>query len=79
MNWNEVEGKWKEMKGTVRAKFGKLTDDDLNVIGGKKDQLIGKIQQRYGITREQAERDLEVFLKGLPETTQRTHTSGGGL
>ena len=44
MNWDQVEGQWKQMKGSVREKFGKLTDDDLQVIGGKKDQFLGKLQ-----------------------------------
>jgi len=80
MNWNEVEGKWKQMKGSIREKFGKLTDDDLTVIGGKKDKFIGKLQERYGISREQAEEQLNTYLQGLHETeTSRTHTSGGGL
>jgi uncharacterized protein YjbJ (UPF0337 family) len=80
MNWNEFEGKWKQMKGSVREKFGKLTDDDLNVIGGKKDKFLGKLQERYGISQQQAEKDLDVYLKGLPATDiPKTHTSGGGL
>jgi len=63
MNWNEVEGKWNQMKGTVREKFGKLTDDDLQVIAGKKDQFLGKLQERYGISREQAQKDLDNWLQ----------------
>jgi len=78
MNWNEVEGNWKQMKGTIREKFGKLTESDLQVIGGKKDQLVGKLQERYGISREQAEKDLDAFLRAQVEKPQ-THTSGGGL
>ena len=56
MNWDQMEGKWKQMKGAVKQKWGKLTDDDLDVIAGKQDQLLGKIQERYGITREAAEK-----------------------
>ncbi len=59
MNWDQVEGKWKEVKGRFREKFGKLTDDDLEVIGGKKDQLVGRLQQRYGYNKEQAEREAD--------------------
>jgi len=58
MNWDQMEGKWKQMKGAVKQKWGKLTDDDLDVIAGKQDQLIGKIQERYGITREAAEKQV---------------------
>ena len=65
MNWDQVEGKWKEMKGRVRAKFGKLTDDDLEVIAGKKDQLIGRLQQRYGYNKEEAEREADDAIKGF--------------
>jgi len=78
MNWNEVEGKWNQVKGSIREKYGKLTDDDLQVIGGKKDKFIGKLQERYGMQREQAERDADSWLKGVHLTdTPRTHTSGG--
>jgi uncharacterized protein YjbJ (UPF0337 family) len=85
MNWDQVEGQWKQMKGTVREKFGKLTDDDLQVIGGKKDQFLGKLQERYGISREQAQKDLDNWLQTQHVTgshhetgTPRTKTSGGG-
>jgi uncharacterized protein YjbJ (UPF0337 family) len=65
MNWDQVEGKWKEMKGRVRAKFGKLTDDDLETIAGKKDQLVGRLQQRYGYNKEQAEREADEVIQGM--------------
>jgi uncharacterized protein YjbJ (UPF0337 family) len=78
MNWDQVEGQWKQMKGKVREKFGKLTDDDLQVIGGKKDQFLGKLQERYGVSREQAQKDLDNWLQNQPETeTPRVRTSGG--
>jgi uncharacterized protein YjbJ (UPF0337 family) len=51
MAWDYIEGKWKEMRGKVRERWGKLTDDDLDVIAGKRDQLVGIIQQRYGLQR----------------------------
>ncbi|CAH1041771.1 CsbD family protein [Halomonas sp. TD01] len=56
MNWDQIEGNWKEMKGKARASWGELTDDELTQIGGKKDQLVGKLQQKYGLEREEAER-----------------------
>jgi uncharacterized protein YjbJ (UPF0337 family) len=79
MNWNEVEGKWNQMKGSVREKFGKLTDDDIQVIGGKKDQFLGKLQERYGIAREQAQKELDNWLQSMHETeaAPRTRASGG--
>lgn len=57
MNSDELAGKWKQVKGTVKQKWGKLTDDDVNVINGNRDQLVGKLQERYGIAREQAEKE----------------------
>jgi uncharacterized protein YjbJ (UPF0337 family) len=61
MNWDTVQGQWKQLAGKVREKWGKLTDDDLTTIGGKKDQLVGKIQERYGLARDQAEKEVEEF------------------
>jgi len=80
MNWNEVEGKWNQVKGSVREKFGKLTDDDLQIIAGKKDKFIGKLQERYGMQREQAEKDANNWLvNARVSEAPRTHASGGGL
>ena len=59
MNWDRVEGNWKQMKGSVKEKWGKLTDDDVSTLTGKKDQLVGKIQERYGIARDEAERQAD--------------------
>ena len=67
MNWDQLQGKWKQSKGLVREKWGKLTDDDLDVIAGKRDQLIGRIQERYGIAREEAERQADAFVAGVSE------------
>ncbi|HUB02510.1 MAG TPA: CsbD family protein [Terriglobales bacterium] len=55
MNWDQVQGKWTQLTGSVKEKWGKLTDDDLKVIDGKRDRLVGKIQERYGVTKENAE------------------------
>lgn len=65
MNWDQIEGNWKELKGKVRAKWGKLTDDDLATIGGKKDQLAGILQQKYGYAKDQAEKELDSFTASL--------------
>jgi uncharacterized protein YjbJ (UPF0337 family) len=67
MNWDQVEGKWKQSKGKFREKWGKLTDDDLEVISGKRDQLVGRLQERYGIAHEEAEKQADAFVKGLNE------------
>jgi len=63
MNWDQIEGKWKQAAGKVKEKWGKLTDDDLQMIRGKRDQLIGKVQERYGIAKEEAERQVEEFSR----------------
>jgi uncharacterized protein YjbJ (UPF0337 family) len=68
MNWDQLQGMWKQSEGKVREKWGKLTDDDLNVIAGRRDQLIGRIQERYGIAREEAEKQADAFVKGLTES-----------
>ena len=56
MNKDEASGNWKQFKGKMKEKWGKLTDDDMQVIEGKRDQLVGKIQERYGSTKDEAER-----------------------
>ena len=61
MNWDTIQGKWKQSTGAVKEKWGKLTDDDLTVIAGKKDQLVGKIQERYGIAKDAAEKQVDDF------------------
>ena len=58
MNWEQVQGKWKETKGQVKQKWGKLTDDDLDVVAGRREQLAGKIQERYGVAKDEAEKQL---------------------
>lgn len=65
MNWDQIEGNWKEMKGKARSSWGELTDDELTQIGGKKDQLVGKLQQKYGLEREEAERRADDWANGL--------------
>jgi uncharacterized protein YjbJ (UPF0337 family) len=67
MNWDELEGKWKQVKGSVRSRWGKLTDDDVHLIGGKKDQLIGKVQERYGIQKDEAERQVDDWNRTLDQ------------
>ncbi len=65
MNWDQLEGKWKQVKGSVRAEWGKLTDDDLEQIAGKKDKLVGKLQQRYGFTKDEAEQQLDDWVDAI--------------
>jgi uncharacterized protein YjbJ (UPF0337 family) len=59
MNWDRIKGNWREWKGKAKQEWGKLTDDDLDVIDGKREELAGKIQNRYGIAKEEAERQLD--------------------
>jgi uncharacterized protein YjbJ (UPF0337 family) len=59
MNWERVEGNWKQLKGKVREQWGQLTDDDLDIVAGKREQLSGKIQERYGIAKDEAEAQLK--------------------
>jgi uncharacterized protein YjbJ (UPF0337 family) len=61
MDWNIVEGNWKQFKGKVKTQWGKLTDDHLDVIAGKRDQLAGKIQETYGITKDEVEQQIRDF------------------
>jgi uncharacterized protein YjbJ (UPF0337 family) len=61
MDWNRVEGNWKQVKGKVKEKWGNLTDDDLTAINGKRDQLEGKIQERYGIAKDQVRKDVDTW------------------
>jgi len=79
MNWDQVEGKWKQYKGQMKEKWGKFTDDDLNVIDGRREQLVGKIQERYGTAKAEAEKQADEFVKALKvEQTQeeRVRTAG---
>ena len=63
MNWDRVEGNWKQVKGKFKEKWGKLTDDELDVIGGKREQLVGAIQKSYGVAKDQAEREVSEWEK----------------
>lgn len=65
MNWDQVQGNWKQFAGQVRSKWGKLTDDDVTTIGGKKDSLVGKLQERYGRKRDEIEREVDNWIKSL--------------
>ncbi len=65
MNWDQVEGKWKEYKGQIKQKWNKLTDDDIGQMSGKKDELMGRLQKTYGYTQEQAEREVDEFSQSL--------------
>src|SRR6185369_7223093 len=67
MNWDRIEGNWKQFKGSAKEKWGKLTDDQLDVIAGKRDSLLGRIQETYGITKEETEKQLSEWQKLMRE------------
>ncbi len=80
MNSDQFEGKWKQLKGSLKQQWGKLTDDDVSTLSGKKDELVGKLQERYGITREQALKEADDWARaastdvsGAPAATS-SHT-----
>lgn len=76
MNWDRIEGNWKQVKGKIKQQWGRLTDDHLDVVAGKRDQLVGKIQECYGIGRDNAEQQVKDWEKRnkdlFSETSRRT-------
>lgn len=68
MNWDTIEGNWNQLRGAVREKWGDLTDDDLDRIGGKREQFVGRLQERYGLMRDEAERQADDFVRDLKDT-----------
>ena len=67
MNADVLAGKWKQVQGEVKKQWGKLTDDDLMIVEGKRDKLVGLVQERYGYAHEQAEQEVDDFIKKLGE------------
>jgi len=76
MNWDQIEGKWKQMKGDIRTRWGKLTDDDLDVIAGQRDKLVGKLQERYGYAKEDAQRRADEWVKTACEDAREPVKTG---
>ena len=68
MNKDTIEGNWKQLKGKVKEQWGKLTDDDFDVIAGKRDQLVGRIQERHGISRDEAEKQVKDWEGRNPDS-----------
>lgn len=69
MNWDRIEGNWKKFKGSVRQHWGKLTDDQLDVVSGKRDLLAGKIQETYGVSKDEAEKQLTTWQESQKDVT----------
>ncbi len=69
MNQNQFTGKWKQLRGQIRVKWGQITENELDQIAGNFDMLVGKIQERYGGAREEIEREIEALTKDEPVTT----------
>lgn len=67
MNTDRISGRWKQVKGRIKEQWGRLTDDDLDVIAGKRDQLLGRIQQRHGIAKEEAQEQVRRFEERNPD------------
>ena len=65
MNWDIIEGKWDQFKGQLKSSFAKLTDDDLKNLSGKRERVIGKVQERYGVQKDEAERRIDAWIDGL--------------
>jgi len=68
MNTDQLQGKWKQMKGSIKERWGKLTDDDVDIINGRSDQLVGKIQEKYGIAKEEAQRQVDEWMRSDTHT-----------
>jgi len=79
MNWDQVEGKWKQVRGSAKQQWGKLTDNDLEQIAGMRDKLVGKLQERYGIAQEEAQKQTDEWIKvqnGTERSEQRSGQKG---
>ena len=74
MNWESIEGRWHELEGQIRNRWSKLTDDDVGQLAAKKDVLVGKIQQRYGVVKDDAERQVDEWMRKLDTNKPPQHT-----
>ena len=65
MNWDRIQGNWKQLKGSAKVQWGKLTNDDFDVIEGRRDKLVGRIQEQYGVAKDEAERQVDRWSRNL--------------
>jgi uncharacterized protein YjbJ (UPF0337 family) len=71
MNWDQLAGKWRQSKGKIRERWGKLTDDELDVVAGRREQFVGLLQEHYGVMRQVAEEQVHEFLEALGEEPEK--------
>jgi len=76
MNWDRIEGSWKQLKGKAKVKWGKITDDQLEVIAGKRDQLVGRVQEHYGMAKDEAERQVDLFAASFKDEDLQAPKNG---
>ena len=74
MNWDQMEGKWKQVKGSVRKQWGDLTDDDVAKINGNREKFVGVLQERYGIAKEEAQKRADEWAKTVRVEEEKTYT-----
>jgi len=79
MNWDTIEGNWKQMTGTMKQKWAKLTDDDLQYMSGSRDRFVGRLQERYGMAKDDAQRQADEWLNAQSSTETRRSGGGAGL
>jgi uncharacterized protein YjbJ (UPF0337 family) len=71
MNWDRIEGNWKQFKGSALQQWGKLTEDQLDVVAGKRDVLVGRIQEAYGISKDETEKQLAEWQQRMDDATPK--------
>ncbi|WP_340119773.1 CsbD family protein [Pelagibius sp. 7325] len=71
MNWDQVEGNWKQLKGKAQEKWGRLTNDELDVVAGSREQLVGRLQEHYGLAREEAEKEADRWASGVMDAPKK--------
>ena len=71
MNWTQMEGKWEQLKGDVKTEWARLTEDDLAYVSGQRDKLVGKLQERYGMIREKAQKDVDAWFEKVGARIER--------
>jgi uncharacterized protein YjbJ (UPF0337 family) len=76
MNWTQIESKWEQFKGDAKTRWAKLTDEDLSFVGGQRDRLLGKLHERYGVLKEDAMKDIDLWVQRLEERIDRVGTRG---